>query len=367
MRRTAGAALAGFVGMTLAVLGASLPSSPFTSKLPGSWIFGIPTPASAASRHEVLGIAVVYGGMVVLLSAWYCLVAFPDPDPGRLRRLWGVFVLWVAPLVVAPPLFSRDVYTYGAEGQLVSRGIDPYTHGLSAVGSSPFYELADPLWRHAHAPYGPVFFDVARANATLGGSVFATLEGFRFVALLGVVLIAVSVPGLARTFGRDGGRRLRPGGAQPPRARVAHRCDAQRRPHARAARGGDRPGPARASPSRDRVVRRRGRGQGPGAPRGRLHRLAVGRRQRAGAPARRVRRRVPRRRRGGDGGGLRDVGARVGLALEPLGPGEGELVARSGHGSGPGHRARLPRRRGRRVHPRVHRGGATPAHCSSPR
>jgi len=203
MRRTAGAAVAGFVGMALVVLGASLPSSPFTSKLSGSWIFGIPASASTPSPHELLGIAVVYGGMLVLLCGWYCLVTFPGDDPGHLRRLSGVFALWVAPLVVAPPLFSRDVYTYGAEGRLVSRGIDPYTHGLSAVGTSRFYALADPLWRHAHAPYGPVFFDIARANAKVSGSVFATLEGYRLVALLGVVLIAVAVPSLARSFGRD--------------------------------------------------------------------------------------------------------------------------------------------------------------------
>ncbi len=203
MRRTAGAAVAGFVGMTLVVLGASLPSSPFTSKLPGSWIFGIPASASTPPRHELLGIAVVYGGMLVLLCAWYCLVTFPGGDSAGLRRLSGVFALWVAPLVVAPPLFSRDVYTYGAEGRLVSRGIDPYTHGLSAVGTSRFYALADPLWRHAHAPYGPVFFDIARANAKVSGGVFATLEGYRLVALLGVALIAVSVPSLARSLGRD--------------------------------------------------------------------------------------------------------------------------------------------------------------------
>jgi hypothetical protein len=205
MRRTVGAAVAGFVGMALVVLGASLPSSPFTSKLPGSWIFGIPAPGSAPPRHELLGIAVVYGGMLVLLCAWYCIVTFPGEDGGRLRRLYGVFALWVVPLVVAPPLFSRDVYTYGAEGELVSRGIDPYTHGLQSVGKSTFSGLADPLWRHAHAPYGPVFFDIARANAKLSSSVFATLEGYRLVALLGVVLVAVSVPSLARSFGRDAG------------------------------------------------------------------------------------------------------------------------------------------------------------------
>jgi hypothetical protein len=204
MRRTVGAAVAGFLGMALVVLGASQPGSPFTSKLPGSWIFGLPAAGSAPTRHELLGVAVVYAGLIVVLGAWYVIATFPAADDNRaLPRLYGVFALWVAPLVVAPPLFSRDAYTYGAEGELVVRGINPYTHGLGPVRGSTFYALADPLWRHAHAPYGPVFFDIARVNAHLSHSVFATLEGYRLVALLGVVLIAVSVPGLARSYRRD--------------------------------------------------------------------------------------------------------------------------------------------------------------------
>ena len=59
------------------------------------------------------------------------------------------------------------------------------------------------MWQHAHAPYGPVFFDIAWVNAHVAHGVFTTAEGFRLVALAGVVLIGVSVPGLARSFGRD--------------------------------------------------------------------------------------------------------------------------------------------------------------------
>ena len=200
----AGAAVAGFSGMALVVLGAAQPSSPFTSKLPGSWIFGLPRPGSAPASHALIGMALVYAGIVLVVGAWYCIVTFPPPsDRTPLYRLWWVFALWVSPLLVAPPLFSRDVYTYGAEGELVSRGIDPYSHGLQSVRGSTFFELADPLWRHAHAPYGPVFFDLARADAHLTSSVFTTVEAYRLLALVGVVLVAVSVPVLARSFGRD--------------------------------------------------------------------------------------------------------------------------------------------------------------------
>ena len=198
------AAGAGFLGMALVVFGAGLPSSPFTSKLPGAWIFGIPAPGSTAPGHELLGMALVYAGLIIVLSAWYCIATYPPPDDRRpLRPLWGVFALWVAPLLLAPPLFSRDVYSYGAQGELVARGVNPYSHGLASLGRSTFSRLADPLWSHVHAPYGPVFLDLARANAHVSSTVFATAEGYRLLAVVGVVLIAVSIPTLARSFGRD--------------------------------------------------------------------------------------------------------------------------------------------------------------------
>ena len=39
----------GFVGAVLVVVGAAQATSPFTSKLPGSWWFGVPAPVAGAS------------------------------------------------------------------------------------------------------------------------------------------------------------------------------------------------------------------------------------------------------------------------------------------------------------------------------
>jgi hypothetical protein len=189
--------------MALVVVGGALPSSPFTSKLPGSWVFGIPRPGSGPHAHALVAMALVYAGVVVVLGAWYCIITLAPDGGRRLHHLSWILALWASPLLVSAPLFSRDVYTYGAEGELVARGIDPYAHGLQAVRGSTFFALADPLWRRAHAPYGPVFLDLARADARLTSTVFTTVEGYRLLALVGVVLVAVSVPVLARTFGRD--------------------------------------------------------------------------------------------------------------------------------------------------------------------
>ena len=169
---------------------------------PRSWIFGVPTPGSDPARHEVIGIAVVYGGMVVLLSAWYWLVASPLPRPRALRRLWGVSSSGCRPSSSPRRCSVATSTPTGPRAARVPRYQSLHPRSVGGGGRT-FYGLADPLWRHAHAPYGPVFFDIARVNAHLSRSVFATFEGYRLVALLGVVLMALSVPCLARSLGRD--------------------------------------------------------------------------------------------------------------------------------------------------------------------
>jgi hypothetical protein len=207
-RLLAAGAVTGFVGMVVVVAGASQPGSPFTSKLPGSWYFGVPSsPAQGGSGvvAATVGVVAVYAGVAAVLVAWYCVaLACRVGPPVPVRRLAGVLVAWSVPLLVGPPLFSRDVYAYAAEGQLVSRGLDPYAHSPAALGRSPFLPLVDPRWQHTHTPYGPGFFDLARLDVALAGHrVLATVVGFRVAALVGVVLVAVSVPVIARSFGRD--------------------------------------------------------------------------------------------------------------------------------------------------------------------
>jgi hypothetical protein len=116
----------------------------------------------------------------------------------------AIMVAWALPVLVMPPLFSRDVYSYAAQGEMVSRGINPYVHGPTALGPNPFLRLVDPIWRNARAPYGPAWERLAGGIVQLARhDVIAAIAGFRFVALIGVVLIALGVPVLARSVGRD--------------------------------------------------------------------------------------------------------------------------------------------------------------------
>ena len=148
----------------------------------------------------------VYLGIALLLGAWFETIrATRTGAPTQLRRLFPVLLAWAAPILLAPPLFSRDVYSYAAQGQMVSKGLDPYVHGPSVLGSGPFLTLVDPLWRHATAPYGPAWERLSGWVVQLSGHrVLWAVVGFRVIAVIGLALMAWGIPALARAVGRDG-------------------------------------------------------------------------------------------------------------------------------------------------------------------
>jgi len=91
-------ALLGFVGSAAIAAGASQPNSPFTLKLPGAWWFGIPAAHPAPQiggpgQWLFLGVIAVYGGMLLMLRAWYDVIqltsrvkgAGSPPGPGLCR------------------------------------------------------------------------------------------------------------------------------------------------------------------------------------------------------------------------------------------------------------------------------------------
>ncbi len=200
---------AGFVGAVVLLIGVTQDGSPFTAGGRGAWLFGPANPFGATAsggNHRLLGMVLVYTGILLLVGAWFEVVRALRRSPDRgLAGPVAIALAWGLPIAVMPPLFSRDVYSYAAQGELVSRGLNPYTHTPSALGSDPFVNLVDPLWRHAPAPYGPAWERLSGWIVGLTGhDVTATVVGFRLVALVGVVLIAWGVPSLAASVGRSG-------------------------------------------------------------------------------------------------------------------------------------------------------------------
>jgi alpha-1,6-mannosyltransferase len=154
-------------------------------------------PSEIVARHARAGLVLVYSGLVLLLLAWWWY--------GRLSRTaradWWTLGLWGGPLLVAPPMFSRDVYSYLAQGQMIDSGLDVYRHGPAVLGG-PFAEQVPDIWQHTPSPYGPGFSIVAEAVAdAVSSHLIAGIVLMRLIAVAGLILLAAAVRALAATAG----------------------------------------------------------------------------------------------------------------------------------------------------------------------
>ena len=152
--------------------------------------------------------SVILGG-ALFLQAW--LVVGADVLAGHVRdvrRLWSVLAVWIAPLILAPPLFSRDVYSYYVQGKLMLAGGDPYTVGVASIPGW-FRDGVDPMWQNTPTPYGPLFLALSRGVAALvGDNPYFAVVLFRLIAVAGVALLAYYVPRLAFHSGIDASKAL---------------------------------------------------------------------------------------------------------------------------------------------------------------
>ena len=170
-------------------------------------------PIIEALRGSTAGILVSRGliltGVALLLQAWI-LLGFDLMSGVRwpVSRLQILAAVWSAPLLLAPPLFSRDVYSYYAQGRLFQEGFDPYLTGVSVVPGW-FQDGVDPMWAETPTPYGPLFLILERTVATVAlGQPFLAALLFRLIALIGVVLLVLVVPKLAWQHGIDPAKAL---------------------------------------------------------------------------------------------------------------------------------------------------------------
>jgi alpha-1,6-mannosyltransferase len=168
------------------------------------WIVSL-TPKGTAGN--VVGIVTMTLGLILVLGAWLILGLLLRRG-ASLRPLYRITCVWSVPLLIGPPIFSRDLYSYAADGAMVANHISPYAHGPAALGSaSNFLAPVSSAWLSTPSPYGPLFLRIAWAAVRLsGGSVVTSIMLLRLVEVAGIVLIAVSLPRLARAAGKDPAR-----------------------------------------------------------------------------------------------------------------------------------------------------------------
>jgi alpha-1,6-mannosyltransferase len=142
-------------------------------------------------------------GTALMGWAWWSL---RDRVPSA-RWVLVTVGLWLLPLLVAPPMASRDVYAYACQGASFAAGLSPYEHGVSTL-PCPWLDTVSYIWRDTPAPYGPLFVLLAGAVVEATGSLTASIVVFRLLAVAGVALTAWGLPTLARRCGVPVGRAL---------------------------------------------------------------------------------------------------------------------------------------------------------------
>jgi len=192
----------------LALIGTSLGAIP----RPGDtgWWFHVPEGGSALAKSGF------YLSVVLLVAAWVGVGIHARAGRLTVRRAWLVLGAWGLPLFLGPPLFSRDIYSYIGQGLLANHGRNPYTVAPAALADPHLLASIAEVWRHTASPYGPLFVMVSRLTTTLAGnSLVAQVIAFRLLELVGVVLIMVALPRLARRLGTDPGMALWLGALSP--------------------------------------------------------------------------------------------------------------------------------------------------------
>ena len=181
--------------------------------LVGGVFAGMPPSADPLLQQEPLrsmrafvtpAVALVYVGLCLLMLAWWRLGAVVrSANRPSMRELVGTFAWWAGPLLVTMPIFSRDVYSYIAQGTMALLGVDPYHYGPQMYGG-PLATDVPEIWQTTPAPYGPVFLSLAADVAKVTGeNPWLGVIGMRVLALVGIALMFFAIPRLARLAGVD--------------------------------------------------------------------------------------------------------------------------------------------------------------------
>ncbi|PQE02110.1 hypothetical protein CYL16_00585 [Mycobacterium sp. EPG1] len=157
------------------------------------------------SRIATVSLTMTTTGAVMMALAWLMLGRFALGKRRMTRsQLDRTLLLWTVPLLIAPPMYSKDVYSYLAQSEISLQGNDPYEVGPApGLGLDHVFTLSVPsMWRETPAPYGPLFLWIGRGISRLTGeNIVEAVLFHRLVVLIGVGMIVWATPRLARRCG----------------------------------------------------------------------------------------------------------------------------------------------------------------------
>jgi alpha-1,6-mannosyltransferase len=188
---------------SLALVALTLVALPLAAPGPGRLV----PAALASSPRWLLGITgrgFGLGGKTylgLLVAAFVCyLVVVAAAGHIRPRVLWTAIVALVALFTLAPPLLSRDVFSYIAYGRLGARhGLDPYVAVPAQRPNDPVFPFVG--WRNAPGAYGPLFTFAVYPIGLL--PVAVAMWVLKIVGGLAVLALAAVTAHIAKVRGGD--------------------------------------------------------------------------------------------------------------------------------------------------------------------
>lgn len=170
----AGCALVLVAATAEIVLDGAVGHSPLIPKSPqiAGWLSGVGERLGfRVFLIAVLAFSAAYGGLLALARTISKRTAIV-----LIGVLWGIVFL-------GPILLSTDVFSYIAYARMgVEHGLNPYTHGPTAIASDPIYHYVGQDWKHVATAYGPLYTLISYPLAPLG--LKGAIWGMKIVALL---------------------------------------------------------------------------------------------------------------------------------------------------------------------------------------
>ncbi|GLZ37194.1 hypothetical protein Acsp05_08190 [Actinokineospora sp. NBRC 105648] len=194
--RTIALGTAGSLLILLSAFGAAgvLVHDPVLGHGPLSWI--------RYGHGQMLATGLLYLGFGLVVWAWVRLGRHVLAGRVGSRPVLVAAACWMAPLVISPPVFTRDVFSYIAQGSLPLFGQDPYAVGPIVLGLPEVVQNVHPFWQTTPAPYGPMFILLAKGVAWVGGTnMILGVVLMRLVLMIGLGLLLWALPGLVRHLG----------------------------------------------------------------------------------------------------------------------------------------------------------------------
>ncbi|RZQ65999.1 polyprenol phosphomannose-dependent alpha 1,6 mannosyltransferase MptB [Amycolatopsis suaedae] len=152
---------------------------------------------------KALATALLYIGFALVVWAWVRLGRYVIAGLVGSGPVLAASACWTVPLLIAPPLFTRDVFSYLGQGAQLLYGRDPYGTGPAELDVLPdIVHNVHLLWQTTPAPYGPGWLAISQGVVALtGNNPIAGVIVTRLVMLIGLGGMLWALPRLVRHLG----------------------------------------------------------------------------------------------------------------------------------------------------------------------